>query len=123
VIPEDVLRFLNHHVGSLWALELILLMRRTREREWSPSALDRELRASAGVIGLELPLLVRAGIAGETQPGRYRYEPTSAELDATIERLATCYRDFPVAIVRHVALHASNRSLLAFLEAFSFRRD
>jgi hypothetical protein len=123
VIPEDVIRILNHHVGSLWALELILLMRRTREREWSPRALDRELRASPGVIGLELPLLVVAGIVRETEPGKYRYEPASAELDATVERLATCYRDFPVATVRHVASHASNRSLLAFLEAFRFRSD
>lgn len=122
MIPDDARELLDEHFGSLWALELILLMRKERTRAWRMKELVSELRASDGVIAGELPPLIAANLVAEAEPGKFRYSPASAELDLAIENLARVYREFPVAVVRHIALTPA-RGLKQFADAFKFRKD
>jgi hypothetical protein len=120
-IPDDVVAFLNRHITTVWALDLLLLMRQNRARGWGLDELARELRASSQVITRVIPSLVAAGIVAETE-GRFRYAPLQSDMDETIERLEGVYKLLPVTIIRHIAL-APHREAQGFADAFKIRKE
>jgi hypothetical protein len=120
-LPDDVIVFLNKHITTVWALELLLLMRQNRSRVWTIEALAKELRASSQVIMRVVPSLIAAGIVAETDDG-FGYAPRQSALDDTIERLEGVYKQLPVTIIRHIAL-APHREAQSFADAFKFRKD
>lgn len=120
-IPTDVVDFLNKHIGTVWALELLLLMRLTPSRVWTVADLAKELRASAPVITRVAPPLMAAGIVVEVEGG-WRYGPPRDDLDGTIARLESLYKQRPVTIIRHIAL-APHREAQSFADAFKFRKE
>jgi len=120
-IPDDVVAFLNRHITTVWALELLLLMRQNRARASSLEDLARELRASAQVIVRVIPPLIAAGIVAETE-GRFRYAPLRTDMDETIQRLEGVYKLLPVTIIRHIAL-APHREAQGFADAFKIRKE
>lgn len=120
-IPDDVIGLVNKHITTVWALELLLLLRQDRARAWKINELAKELRASTHVVTREVPSLIAAGLVGEVDSG-FRYAPARPELDETVERLDNLYKQFPVTIVRHIAL-APHREAQSFADAFKFRKD
>jgi hypothetical protein len=125
-IPAEIVDFLDRHISTVWALELLLLMRQNPSRIWTVADLARELRASAPVITRVVPPLQAAGIVVEADGGwRYRPkrgDPQTDKLNDTIERLEGLYKQMPVRIIRHIAL-APHRQAQGFADAFKFRKD
>jgi hypothetical protein len=120
-IPADVVDFLDKHISTVWSLELLLLMRQNPSRIWTAADLAKELRASAPVITRVVPPLLVAGIVVEAEGG-WRYAPQRGEVDDTIERLESLYKQLPVRIIRHIAL-APHREAQSFADAFKFRKE
>jgi DNA-binding transcriptional ArsR family regulator len=92
VLEQDVIAFIRTHLGSLYALELLLLIKQDRNRTWQPGELVRELRSSPTAVAEALSRLLRAGLVAERPPGRYAFAPDSPErerLAADIERVYT----------------------------------
>src|SRR4051794_28842333 len=50
VSEEEVIGFIREHVGSVYTLELLLLVKRDRDRYWTIGELVRELRSSATAV-------------------------------------------------------------------------
>jgi hypothetical protein len=121
VLAEDVLRFLRSSIDSLWALDVLLLLRREPSRRRSVEELTAELRASRGIVINALVQLGRAGLIEEAE-GLYRYHPLDAEGDALIERVAASYANFPVAVTRAV-LTAPSHKIQLFADAFRLKKD
>lgn len=121
MVREDVLRFLRTTVGSVWALELLLLMRREAVRDWTVDGLTRELRSSDGIIRTELARLGAAGLVVAAD-GVYRYHPANAALGALVEQVAANYATFPIAVTQAV-LEAPNRKIQLFADAFRVKRE
>lgn len=67
IISAETLKFVRRSFESVWALELILMMRRENTRCWSVSELTQQLRASELLVGGILPDLVRKGLVLETR--------------------------------------------------------
>jgi hypothetical protein len=120
-IPDDVIEFVNKHITTVWALELLLFMRQGRSRAWTIDELAKELRASTHVVTRVMPGMTSAGLVTGGE-GAYRYSPIRPELDDTVERLEAVYKQLPVTIVRHIAL-AAHREAQSFADAFKFRKD
>jgi hypothetical protein len=120
-IPASVVDFLDKHISTVWALELLLLMRQNPSRIWTVADLAKELRASAPVITRVVPPLMAAEIVVEAEGG-WRYAPQPGDLDDTIERLENLYKQLPVRIIRHIAL-APHREAQSFADAFKFRKE
>lgn len=116
----DLLGFVREHIRSVWALELLLLLRRDAERCWAPADLVRELRASQMLVSDNLQRLEAAGIVIPDDTGCYRYAPASPVLDGLCGRLEAAYRERPVAVVNMIAKPSSVQSLA---DAFKFRGD
>jgi hypothetical protein len=117
---DDVLRFVAASFPSVWALELLLALKRER-RAWSRDELVATLRASELVVSRALEALVAAGLASFENGGAI-YLPVNADVDACVERVEQTYRTRPNA-VRRAIIAASASSATAFADAFRLRRD
>jgi hypothetical protein len=102
----------------VWALELILLLRRDPARCWSAPELVRELRASASLVADNLHHFLTTGLIAPEE-GCYRYAPASPILDGLCADLEAAYRERPVAMINMIARPTD--SLQSLADAFKFK--
>ena len=121
MISEDaVLSFAAALFKSVWALELLLTLRRGRERTWAADELIRELRSSQVVIAEALNNLVVAGLVVEEEGGRFRYQggtPVTEEMVGELEKL---YATKPTAVIREIVT-TPNVKLKILSDAFRIK--
>jgi predicted transcriptional regulator len=117
---DDVLRFVAASFPSVWALELLLALKRER-RPWNREELVATLRASELVVSRALEALAAAGLASFEDGGAI-YLPVNADVDRLVEQVEQTYRTRPNA-VRRAIIAASASSATAFADAFKLRRD
>jgi hypothetical protein len=119
--PDDELfRFIASSFRSIWALELLLLLKSER-RPWPHAELVAALRASELVVNNALEGLVAAGVASVDGEGA-AYMPVNDEIAGCVDRSEELYRTRPNA-VRRAIIAASSSSAAAFADAFKLRRD
>jgi len=117
---EDLLRFVAASFPSVWALELLLLLKGDR-RTWPRDELVSTLRASELVVTNAVDGLVIAGLASIEADG-VCYLPVNANVEQQVDQVAQLYRARPNA-VRRVIVSAQSSSATAFADAFKLRRD
>ncbi|HEY9217309.1 MAG TPA: hypothetical protein VIO94_04620 [Phenylobacterium sp.] len=119
-VDPDLLTFIREHIRSVWALELLLLLRRQPDRAWTQDDLVRELRASATLIASNLEALERAALIVREEDGRCRYAPAAPALARLCDELELAYRERPVALINVIASPADKLQSLA--DAFRIRK-
>lgn len=120
---NDKLRdFIAASFRSVWALELLCLLRRNRDRSMSHEEMVSGLRASQLVVSQSLESLSAAGLVLIEASGAARYGPASGSLDKLVAGAEEFYARSPDA-VRRIIVSAANPSLTAFADAFRLRRD
>jgi hypothetical protein len=117
---SDLAGFVRERIRSVWALELLLLLRRDAERCWEPDELVRELRASTGLVRDNLSAFEMSGLAVQDDAGCWRYAAAPI-LDALAAALEQAYRERPVAIINLIASPPDPIQGLA--DAFKWRGD
>lgn len=111
--------FVREHTRSVWAVELLLMLRRDRDRCWTPAELVAELRASTSLVGDNLAAFERSGLAVCDDVGCWRYAPAGSVLDDLAARLERAYRERPVAIINLIA--APPDPIQGLADAFKWR--
>jgi hypothetical protein len=122
VIPEDVLRFVRDSIKSVWALELLLFMRRNAAQAWTVEQLTKELRSSPQLVTDILASFTTSGLVGTDADGTFRYCPASADLDALVTRLDRIYAETPLALIKQI-VSTPNEKIQSFSDAFRIKRD
>lgn len=117
----ELAAFVREHVRSVWAVELLLLLRRDRERRWAAADLVRELRASTPLVNDNLQRFERSGLAVREDGDLWRYAPAAPVLDQLAERLEAAYRERPVTVINLIA--APPDPVQGLADAFKFRGD
>lgn len=121
MIPEEtVLDFAAALFPSVWALELLLVLKRDPERLWQAEELIQDLRSSQVVVRDALGSLSAAGLIVEQETGRYRYHAASADIDAIVSELQQVYAMKPAAVIRAI-VSTPNRKLKLLSDAFKFK--
>lgn len=116
--PDPLETFIASSFRSVWALELLLLLKR-EDRGFPVSELVDQMRASQSVIETALDSLVAAGLAG-SDGTRVRYMPVSADMTGLVEQAEQLYRSKP-SHVRRLIISSSNKALTAFSDAFRLK--
>ena len=116
---EDVLRFIAASFPSVWALEVLLALKRDR-RVWMREELVAALRASELVVSKAIDALVAAGLASIEGAGA-SYLPVNRDVEDCVEQVEQLYRTRP-NMVRRAIVAASTSSAVAFADAFKIRR-
>lgn len=109
------------HVGSVWSLEMLLLLWRTAPQSWHPEKLSAELRGSVPMAAAALAKFERSGLVSRNDLDLYTYKPAEPLLDAFVQRLALEYKARPVAIINLIA--APEDRIQALADAFIFKRS
>ena len=117
---ESVLRFIAASFPSVWALELLLVLKSER-RFWEQEELVATLRASELVVSKALDALVVAGLASIEDKGA-AYLPVNRDVEACVEQVEELYRARPNS-VRRAIVSAATHTANAFADAFKLRRD
>ena len=117
---DDLLRFIGSSFRSVWALELMLILKR-EPRGWGRDELVSTMRASELVVSKAVDALVAAGLASVEGDG-VTYMPINDEVAACVDQLEKLYSVRPDA-VRRAIVSASATGATAFAEAFKLRRD
>lgn len=120
VLSDDALTLLRSSIRSVWALELLLLLRRDPGRDWSNGDLVRELRGSEVVVQEALDGFLGAGLLVALADGRHRYQPAAPVLDQWVEEIAQAYATRPSAIIREIFAAPGNKVQI-FADSFRFR--
>lgn len=120
-MPADraVFQFIREHLRSVWALELLLLLKRDPERCWSVGELVSDLRASHGLVADNLSALQGAGLVIPDDQGCFRYRPAAPTLAQLVDQLEAAYRAKPVTVIRWIS--APTERLQSLADAFKFK--
>jgi hypothetical protein len=108
VTEDDLLAFITTSIGSIWALELLLLFRRDPSRGWDAAAAVRELRSSPIVIEEAVARLRTAGLIVQDSAGLCRYHAASPRIDRLASELATAYAAKPIMVINAIAAARSD---------------
>ena len=119
-LSDELFRFIGSSFRSVWALELLLLLKR-EPRPWSSAELISALRASELVVNKALDELVAAGLISLDGDGA-RYMPVSEEIAKNVKQVERVYSARPDA-VRRAIVSASASGATAFADAFRLRKD
>jgi len=119
---HDVANFIRASFRSVWALELLCLLRHNQDRSLSRDEMVAGLRGSDLVVTQGVETLSAAGLVLVDGDGSARYRPATAELDALVEATEALYRTSPDA-VRRMIVAAANPGISAFADAFRLRKD
>ncbi len=98
-----LLEFMKKSVRSVWALELLLLIRGQRSRAWSMGELVGELRASEAVVAGVLSGFERDGLVARDARGAVRFAPEPGCLDQLCDALAEAYKERPLAVINAIS--------------------
>jgi hypothetical protein len=122
VLSETLLRFIQTSIKSIWAMEVLLLLRRDAARSWRVEDVTRELRSSLLIVADALMSFKALGLVGEDAERLYRYQPATPELDALVAELAKAQAEAPVAVTEAI-FSAPDRKLRLFADAFRLKKD
>jgi hypothetical protein len=120
VTEDDVLAFIANSIGSVWALELLLLLKRDTGRGWEAEALVRELRSSPVVIAEALGRLQNAGLVMQRGPRTFQYHAASPLLDDVASEIVKVYAIKPMTVIRAIVDPRTDK-LRAFSDAFKLK--
>jgi hypothetical protein len=108
----DVVELLREHVASVEALELLVLLHRTRGRAWTPADAAARLGLAEDLLVPELQALEAHGLAtSQRVEGElvWRYAPRTAALDQRVGRLGELYAARGLEVVRFLSAEALER--------------
>ena len=117
---DEILRFIASSFRSVWALELLLVLR-SDPRLWSHEELVSTMRASDLVVAKALAALETAGLVSN-EAEKARYLPVTDEVATLVDDAQALYAKRPDA-VRRAIVSASAGDAAAFADAFRLRKD
>jgi hypothetical protein len=117
---DATLRFIAASFKSVWALELLLSLKRVGGACTSRDLVNR-LRASELVVSRALESLVAAGLISNEEDTAV-YLPASRSIAASVERAEELYHLKPDA-VRRAIVNARASGITAFADAFRLRKE
>ena len=120
-LDDEVVALIRGSIRSIWTLELLLLLRRHRGREWREAELVRELRGSRAIVRNSLAELAAANLADIQPDGTSRAGYGSAHDDA-VDRLALAYEQTPAAVIKAI-LAAPDDRIQTFADAFRWFKE
>lgn len=123
-LSEEVKKFIVEHINSLEQLEILLLLHRHPEKEWTAQNVSRELRLSQPSVATRLADLERRGLLAirESSDLLYRYRPQKPDIEPAVDSLARLYPDYRFTVINLIFSKPLDK-IKTFADAFRFRED
>lgn len=119
MLEPSLLAFVRTSIPSIWALELLLLLRRAAPGYLTRDELVQALRATPMLIDRLTGRFVSAGLVGQNSAGAYCFECVTPEMETLCDALALAAEERPIAL-RDAIISAPNERLRDLADAFRF---
>jgi hypothetical protein len=119
---EEIADFVRTTFRSVWALELLILLRQDPARALTSDEMVAALRGSQLVVAQSIEMLAAGGLILVGPAGEARYAPASAGTEALVAETERLYARSPNA-VRRMIVAAANPGASAFADAFRLWKD
>lgn len=119
---DETADFISATFRSVWALELLCLLRQHEGSSVAHAVMVAELRGSDSVVTQSLEMLGAAGLVVAEADGSALYAPVSPDLDRLAGEADAAYRRSPDA-VRRLIVTSAHSGIAAFADAFRLRKD
>lgn len=103
-IAPDIRSFLRKHIRTVEQLEILLLLRQEKHREWTAPEVFAKVRSSEQSVALRLAQFAEDGllVTNNTVPVTYRYAPRSPSLDDVIARTGEAFQTRRVQVLETI---------------------
>ncbi len=121
---EEVYDFIREEIDTIPHLEALLLIWKSRSKQWTVEEIAKELYVSTGIAHNVLQGLNRRGllVLRNGIPEQYAYESISTRRDRLLEALDATYRRELIPISR--LIHSKGTAAMQdFAQAFRFTKD
>lgn len=118
---EEITSFIRSTFPSVWAIELMCLLRSQPAEAWKRDALVAAMRSSELVVAQSLRSLHAAGLVAVDGENAVRFLPASESLDALAGAAEALYAQRPDFVRRAIVSTASSPAR-RFAEAFKLRK-
>jgi hypothetical protein len=115
----ELFHFIRERFASVWALELLLLMRGEPDRWWTVADLAAQMRANETLVESALAGLEVARLVERDADGGRRFAPADAHMAELCGRLAAAFKERPVSVIKTIATPPDKLKGLA--DAFRFK--
>ena len=123
ILSREIRSFISLYLDSVSALEILLLLRTNREREWTIDQISTELRSSSAGIEARALMLVKKGLLKTgTSSSVYQYRPRLEELDLIVLDLAQLYPKNKNRIIEQI-YSPKKTAVQEFADAFKLKRE
>ncbi|RYZ91256.1 MAG: hypothetical protein EOP04_01110 [Proteobacteria bacterium] len=123
-LPASVLRFIKNHIHSVEQLEVLLLLQKTADKEWTAEEVNHLLKSDLISVGQRLNDLYSRKFLMQRQEGEkifFRFNLDSST-NASVEEVGECYKVFAIRIIEAIYLKP-DESMKEFATAFKIRKD
>jgi DNA-binding GntR family transcriptional regulator len=103
LVEDEVVKFIREWIGSVYGLDLLLMMMRHPGKAWEVDDLVRELRSSRTAVTEALNRLMGAGMVSERSQDRYAFVPASPRHQQIADAARQLYRSAPISVMRALA--------------------
>src|SRR5262245_8106543 len=101
-LPQTLLQFIEACIPSYEAVKVLLCLAANPDREFGPEELVFSLlpvTVTVGAIAEYAALFSSKGLIAERN-GRFKYSPSSSELERACAELSNAYNEKPVTLIR-----------------------
>ena len=121
-ISEDVQEMIARHLATMDHVELLTILRGSREDSFTLQQLADRMRKPQQMVEQCLESLTQAGLAAQLSDGTYRYAAREETLDRTAEAVVRLYNERPVTLVR-LLYERPPMAVNTFADAFKLRKQ
>lgn len=122
MINSELQAFIRACVRSVWALELLVLLKQEPGKAWTAEALVQEMRSSTAVVTGALAAFEATGLVLQDPPEVWTYAPAAPALGQLADQLEAAYRERPGKVIKTI-MSSPNDKLQSFADAFRFKGD
>jgi hypothetical protein len=123
-LPADLVRFLENHIPTFVAAEVLVFLVRHPESSWTAESIVREIHPEVVTLSAAneyLTLFESHGLVQRDHDG-FRYQGAPPDLQAGAEALLQAYNERPVTLIRMIYAIADSR-IQSFADAFKLKKD
>jgi len=121
-LPIEIRDFITKHIHSVEQIELLALLHREPNCDWSVAALDDIIRSSQDSVRSRLEdLCARGFITCKRDPSEtFRYGPASTDVHNAITSLVSVYKNQRIRVIEAIFTKPMTE-IRSFSNAFRFR--